>query len=322
MDLSIIIVNYNGRDLLGRCLASIYSQPWRLKFETIVVDNGSTDGSEELLATEFPHVVAILNEDNTGFAAANNQGIFRSTGTHLLLLNSDTEIVGDALEQSLLFLRGKPDAGIVGCKLVFPNEKLQQSAYSFPGIWNLVCEMLNLHRFFPGSRFFGRYYLSYHDYESPAKVDWVSGAFFLLDRRVIERIGVLDEQFFMYSEEMDFCLRAARAGFETWYTPSAKIIHHWLTVEKVTVRGVAWVLQSQLLYFEKHFSGYRRFMMKTIRFSGVILRLLVYPIAGAIGMKKSLFHKWRCYCSALWLVATAGIHYEKGRPPVSWTRLT
>jgi GT2 family glycosyltransferase len=273
-----------------------------------------------MLAMEFPHVVVVLNRDNRGFAAANNQGIFRARGRHVLLVNSDTEIIDDALEKSVEFMRTKPMAGIVGCRLLYPDGKSQPSVYSFPDLWNLFCEMTFLYRAFPNSRLFGRYYMSYFNYAEAGQVGWLSGAFFLIHRDVIEKIGLLDEQFFMYSEEMDYCLRAARAGFETWYTPSATVVHHWLTVNKVTSRGLAWVLLSQLLYFEKHFSGFRRFAMKALRVSGIVLRLLIYPIVGAIGMRKSIFHEWKCLLTALWKVSRSGIHYGDGQMAVAWIR--
>jgi len=312
LDLSIIVVNHNGKDLLQRCLGSIYSREVVLAIETIVVDNGSTDGSRDMLTTQFPQVHRIYNNENRGFAAANNQGLSIATGSHVLLLNSDTEIVADALECAVNSLANTPHAGILGCQLRFPDGRLQRSARSFPNLWNLFCESTFLYLLFPRSKLFGEYYLTDFDYAQPSRVDWVSGAFFLIDRKVVNVIGLLDEQFFMYSEEMDYCLRAKMKGIETWYTPSATVVHHWLTVDTVTARGETWVLQSQVLFLQKHFSGLKRKAMILTRYLGVVLRLFVYPLVGIFTFEKKRFHQWKCIWVAFWRVLRSRIRYQPG----------
>ena len=321
LDLSIIVVNYNGKDLLKQCLSSVQAASSTVSLETIVIDNGSTDGSQEMLRSEFPQVRCVFNDRNQGFATANNQGIGIADGRFVLLLNSDTEIAGDSLTNLLGFAGGNPEAGIVGCRLTFADGTLQHSVRSFPSVWNLFCEATFLTELFPRSRLFGKYNRGDFDYDQPSEADWVSGAFFLIRRDVIEAIGLLDEQFFMYSEEMDYCLRASEKGLKVWYTPAATVVHHWLTVDTVSVRGIAWLLQSQILFFQKHYRGWKGHLLTLIRYFGLVLRLFVYPIVGILTINKRHFHHWNCLRIAFFKVLAAGRNYQPGRKADPWADL-
>jgi N-acetylglucosaminyl-diphospho-decaprenol L-rhamnosyltransferase len=229
-DLSIIIVNWNTRDLLRECLAALTmdDRRWTMEplssivhrlssTEIIVVDNGSADGSVEMVQREFPDVRLILNESNLGFARANNRGIAMSRGRYVLLLNSDTVASPAALEMLVAFMDAHSEAGVVGPRLLRPDGTAQP--YAFGGDPTLG---YLLYRGF--SRLRGRYL---HDWETSAiqEVDWVSGACLMVRRAAIEQAGSLDEAMFMYFEDNEWCLRIRDAGWKVYYDPKAEIVH-------------------------------------------------------------------------------------------------
>ncbi len=225
VDVSIIIVNWNTRDLLRDCLGSIYRHAGGETFEIIVVDNDSQDGSAAMVAAEFPEVRLIRNGANVGFAVANNQGIAIARGRYVLLLNSDTVVLEGTIVQSLAFAEGNPRAAVVGCRTVFPDGMLQVNCYQFPSLLNLLLSLSHLANVFPRSRVFGRRRLTWWDYDTPRSVDAVAGCFMLVRSQAIRQIGPLAEDYFMYSEDTDWCWRFARAGWDVLYTPKAQLIH-------------------------------------------------------------------------------------------------
>jgi GT2 family glycosyltransferase len=224
-DLSIVIVSYNTCGLLRTCLSSIYRETAHIDFEIVVVDNASTDGSIEMITSDYPAVKILRNDHNSGFAAANNIAIRKSSARFVLLLNPDTEILDGAIQKTIRFIEAHPKAGIVGCKLKYPDGRFQPSAYSFPTVWNMFAEATFLYRVFPKTKLFGGYHLTYLDYSHDVQVDWLIGAFLLIRREVIDTVGMLDEQFFMYAEDTDYCYMAKQAGFEVWFTPRGEIFH-------------------------------------------------------------------------------------------------
>ncbi|MER3457620.1 MAG: glycosyltransferase family 2 protein, partial [Chloroflexota bacterium] len=227
--LSIIIVNWNTRDLLAACLESIERSlssddgaGMKLQAEIIVVDNGSTDGTVEMLRRDYPDVRLIENRHNVGFARANNQGLAASRGRYLLLLNTDAFLRGPALARLVRFMEEHPEAGVVGPRLYFGDGTLQHSCYAFPTLATEFYGAVGLDRLFPRSRLFGRYRLGYWDMRDVREVDVVMGACLMARREVFEQIGGLDERFFMYSEEVDWCYRARQAGWRIYYVPQAE----------------------------------------------------------------------------------------------------
>ena len=250
--LSIIIVNWNTRDLLAACLESVHQDAETLAgwtVETFVVDNASSDGSPQMVRERFPWVRLIENEENLGFAAANNQALRQARGRYALLLNSDTEVQPGALAALVEFMAAHPRAGAVGARLLNADGSLQPSCHPMltPGreFWRLIF----LDRLWPRAT----YPLGRWDLATPRQVEVIKGACLLLRREALAQVGLLDEAYFMYTEEVDLCYRLAEAGWELWWLPSARVIHR----EAQSTRQAAAKMYVQLYRSKVHF--YRKF---------------------------------------------------------------
>ena len=227
MDISIVIVSYNGREHLRRCLASLAAHPPAVESEVIVVDNDSRDGSAPMVASEFPNVRLLRMPRNLGFAAGANRGARDAAGEAVVLLNPDSEIEADPFAPMLAYLRENADAGIVAPQLLNPNGSLQLSCRSFPSFSVALFNRYSLlTRLFPRNRYSKRYLLSDWQHDSIREVDWVSGACLMVRRSLFEQIGMLDEGYFMYIEDVDLCQRAHRAGYKVVYLPQVSVVHH------------------------------------------------------------------------------------------------
>ena len=224
-DVSVIIVSWNTRTLLQDCLRSVYEQPGELGFEVIVIDNASTDGSVEMVKTDFPQASLIENCENRGFAAANNQGIAAAKGRYVLLLNSDTIVLDNAIGKAAAFAESHPEAAVVGCRVLNADRTLQRTCFMFPSILNMLLSSTYLYKLLPRSRFFGREQMTWWDRDDVRQVDVVTGCFMLVRRQAVEQVGPMDEQFFVYGEETDWCYRFKRAGWKALFTPEAEIVH-------------------------------------------------------------------------------------------------
>ncbi len=224
--LSVIIVSWNVRELLARALASLYTA-WGDAggLEVIVVDNASTDGSPAMVRRRFPGVRLIANRENRGFTGGNNQGIRAARGDFLFLLNPDTEVLDNALHRLIAFAQAHPDVGVVGPQLLNPDGSVQSSRRRFPTLPVLFLESTWLQPLAPSS-LLRRYYVQDRPDHLTQDVDWVTGAAMFVRREVVEQVGGLDEGFFMYSEELDWCRRIRRAGWRVVYYPEARIIHY------------------------------------------------------------------------------------------------
>jgi GT2 family glycosyltransferase len=224
--LSICIVNYQARDYLNNCLRSIIANPPQGDYEIIVVDNGPTDGSVKMLQAEFPKVAVIENPANLGFTAPTNQALRRATGQFLLLLNPDTLLHPQAFDRLIAFMQQHPQVGICGPKVLNTDGSLQapcRRGESRP--WAVISYFLRLHRLFPDSRLFGGYLLNYIDEDVTHEVAGVAGSCMLVRRQVVDQIGYLDERFFAYQEDADYCFQARRAGWQVYYLPTAQVTH-------------------------------------------------------------------------------------------------
>lgn len=254
MDLSIIIVNWKVKDLLEKCLRSIFEQTKDISFEVFVVDNNSGDGSVEMVRSRFPQVDLTASAENLGFAKGNNLAIKKSRGRYVLLLNPDTEILKNALEKMIHFMDSHRECGIAGCKLLNPDLTLQLSVRAFPDLASQIFILLKLHHLFPHAKSMSKYLVQDFDYEKTQEVDQVMGAFMIIRREVLEKIGLLDENFWIWFEEVDFCKRAKLAGLKIFYTPEAKIIHHFGQSFKQTmgVKKQKDFNRSLSYYFKKH----------------------------------------------------------------------
>lgn len=222
-DVSVIVVNWNTRDLLAECLDSVLKTTGNLGVELIVVDNASHDGSREMVCERFPAVRLIANATNEGFARANNQGIALGQGRYLLLLNSDAVVTPGAVEALLGLARAEPRAGIVGAQLLYPGGAFQASHTPFPNVWQEFLILTGL-----GRLCWGPWYPSRgpEEEKGPQVVDYVEGACMLVRREAVEEVGGLDEGYFMYAEEVDWCYSMKKRDWQVWYQPGARIIHH------------------------------------------------------------------------------------------------
>lgn len=225
MDLSIIIINWNTRDLLRDCLNSVLEgAPDHRSFEIIVVDNASTDGSQDMVRNLFPQVTMVMNERNRGFAAANNQAIEIASGSNVLLLNSDTLVHGKVLAESLAYMDAHWHVGAMGCRVLNADGSLQHSTSQFPSLLNLTIQTLGLDRL----RFvsaFRKYRMLDWDRRSERYVETISGCYLMVRRQCIEAVGKLDEAFFFFGEETDWCRRIREAGWKVAFAPVGDITH-------------------------------------------------------------------------------------------------
>lgn len=221
-DLSIVIVNWNTCDLLARCIDAIREQGAQIDYDIWVVDNASTDGSVEILRVEFPWVHLLEAETNLGFARANNWAMATCQGRYVLLLNSDAFLLSGALEELFAAIRGASNAGAVGAQLLNPDGSFQAGASPFPTLWSELLVLTTL-----GRRLYGRHYPSTgpDERDTSRPVDYVEGACLLVRREVLEAVGGLDDGYFMYAEEVDWCYRMRQAGWEVWYAPAARVVH-------------------------------------------------------------------------------------------------
>ncbi|MDD5251269.1 MAG: glycosyltransferase family 2 protein [Patescibacteria group bacterium] len=227
MDLSIIIVNWNVRDLLDRCLASIFRLTKGIVFEVIVVDNASGDGSVAMIKEKYPLVHVVANRRNLGFAAGNNQGIRTARGKNVILLNPDTEIfIEDALTALVRFMTTHPDVAIVGPRINNPDGTLQPSVKRFPDLLSQALLMLKVQALWPSAPPFKKRLARDFDYDLEQPCDMVMGAAFMIRRKTLETVGLLDENYWIWFEEVDYCKMAAKMGLPTWYTPTATIVHY------------------------------------------------------------------------------------------------
>ncbi len=275
MDLSIIVVNWNTSDVLRDCLQSIYVQTESFEFEVIVIDNASVDDSVHMLKAEFPNVTIIENTENLGFAAANNQGLAIAHGQYILLLNSDTVILDSCIPKTISFADAHPGAAVVGCRVLNPDMTLQSTCFMFPSVLNMLLSSSYLYKLFPTSRFFGRERMTWWYRDNVKEVDVVTGCFMLVRREAIEQVGVMDEQFFMYGEETDWCYRFKKAGWKILFTPVAEVVHLHGASSKQRKPEMTLQLRGSILLFLKKHKG--RFIHTVACFLVAIFFLLRVP---------------------------------------------
>lgn len=220
-----ITVSYNGKNILKNCLQSVFEQTNGIGFEVIVSDNGSVDGSIELVRELFPSVKLVENGENLGFAKANNVAMPHCNGRYILLLNPDTILQSNAIKTMVVFMNNHPSIGACGPKLINCDGSLQFSARNFPSIPNQMAESLFLHKLFPAVMGFGELIMKPSFYRTTRTVDWVTGAALMIRRQALDDVGMLDERYFMYSEEKDWCYNAWKKGWEIALVSEAEIVH-------------------------------------------------------------------------------------------------
>jgi len=227
MDVSIIIVAWNVRELLYDCLKSVFHETEGIDFEVIYVDNASKDGSVEMVTNEFPKVLIIVNEKNEGFIKANNQGIEIAGGRYVLLLNSDTVILDNAIAKTVKFADRHPEAAAIACKVLNPDRTLQRgTCFMCPSILNMFLSATYLYKVFPKSKFFGREKMGCWNYDDVREVETVSGCFSLVRKEAIRQVGLMNELYYVYGDDPDWCYRFRQNGWKILFTPEPQIIHY------------------------------------------------------------------------------------------------
>lgn len=263
VDLAIVIVNYNVRDLLRRCLQSVFASEGAFSFNVCLVDNDSSDASIEMVAEEFPQVVVIANKKNVGYPTANNQGLRRlgvddavreNRPRYCLLLNPDTELPPHALIKLLTFLDNHPHVGVLGPKLVKPDGKLDLACRrSFPSPEVATYRMLGLSQLFSKSRRFGRYNMTYLDEDETAQVDSVVGACMMVRTEALRAVGLMDERFWMYGEDLDWAKRIKDQGWEVVYYPEVTVLHVKRASSRQNKRAQVEFYRAMLIFYYKHY---------------------------------------------------------------------
>ncbi|MEJ2733598.1 MAG: glycosyltransferase family 2 protein [Anaerolineae bacterium] len=298
-DLTIVIVSWNVGELLRRCLQSILAT--ELDVEVVVVDNASIDGSPEMVRAAFPQVRLIANDENRGFTAANNQGLAVSQGRCLLLLNPDTEVVADALATMVRYLEAHPAVGALGPRLLFPDGRQQPSRRRFPTLATALVESTVIQEWWAENRILRRYYMADTPDDAIQPVDWVVGACLLVRRDVYEQVGGLDEGFFMYSEELDWCKRIKDAGWEVVYLPTATVIHHeGKSSEQVVPARHIRFQTSKVRYFRKHHGWLQAEMLRWFLLATYVYQLAREGLKWLVGHKRPLrAERMRAYSQVL-----------------------
>ena len=272
MDLSIIIVNYNVKYFLEQCLHSVDKASSGLKVETFVVDNNSVDGSCAMMKEKFPEVQMIRNDQNLGFSAANNQAIRKACGRYILLLNPDTVIEEDTLVKSVGYLDGHLGAGGLGVKMIDGKGNfLPESKRSLPTPRVAFYKIFGLARLFPRSRIFSRYHLGFLDKDKVNEIEILPGAFMMLRKSALDEVGLLDEDFFMYGEDIDISYRLMNAGYKNVYYPETTIIHYkGESTKKGSLNYVLTFYNAMIIFARKHYSR------KIARSYASVINLAIY----------------------------------------------
>lgn len=226
MKISVVIVSYKVKDMLRKCLESIRRSQGDLALEIFVVDNASGDGTVEMVKNDFPEAKLIASQENLGFAKANNLALKQAQGEYVLLLNPDTEVNAETFANSLEFFQRHPEAGVVGPKMFYGNGELQPSVRRLPKLWPIVLMLLKAPKVFPHLKSIDNYLATDFDYAREQAAEQIMGAYMFMPRATLDKIGLLDERYFIWFEEVDFCRRVWQAGLQVWYSPSISIIHH------------------------------------------------------------------------------------------------
>lgn len=264
MDLSISIVSYNTKHLLKQCIQSIYRNTTGIEFEIIVVDNASRDGSPKMVKSEFPDIKLIENRENLYFTRANNQAIKIAKGRYVLVLNSDTEIVGNTLKEMVDYLESNPKVGAITPKMTYPNGTLQANCSKFPKLQNAIFNYTFLRLFMPriSRRLRHDYFYGDWDRSSSKEVDVVPDSAIIVRKEILFRVGMYDEQFLLYYTEDDLCRRIKRQGWKIIYIPIGNIIHHeQKSVKKESARKISKIYQNDMLKYNLKYYGNKSYIL-------------------------------------------------------------
>lgn len=283
MDISVVIVSWNAKAYLEECLQTLLEPPPSRSMEVIVVDNASSDSSPEMVEARFPGVKLIRTGKNLGFAKANNLGIRKSRGKYISLVNSDVKLVPGCLDALADYLDQHPRVGNVGPRVLNPDMTMQSTCRRFPGLWNNFCTATGLASTFKKSRFLAGEHMFFFPHDRVMEVDVLVGCFWMLRREAVAQVGALDERFFMYGEDLDWCRRAWNAGWKVVFVPTGKAIHYRGGSSGSQPVHLAVAQQSSVIrYWHKHHGPLRAAAIQTIFF-------LHYGSRYFFGLVSSLF---------------------------------
>ncbi len=274
MELSVIIVSYNVREYLISCLRSVLAASQNIDCEIFVIDNNSEDGSVEAVRKEFPAVRLIINKVNRGFSSANNQALRIAGGRLLLLLNPDTIVEKDTFSKSIDFMTSHMDAGCIGVRMVDGEGLfLPESKRAFPDPLTAFFKTFGISYLFPRSQFFSKYYLPQIDSHEISETEVVSGAYMMLRRAALEKSGLLDEDFFMYGEDIDLSFRLSRTGYKNYYFPGTRIIHFKGKSTNInSIDDILHFYRAMRIYVRKRYAGWKHIPFRFVVITATYIR--------------------------------------------------
>ena len=282
MDLSVIILNYNTKNLLQKCLESVFKSTTNYKFEVIVSDNGSTDGSQEMIKSKFPQARLIENNANLGFSKGNNIAIKQALGRYILLLNSDTTVESDTFQVSVAKMESDYKIGVLGGKLILPDGSLDKATRrKFPNPANAFLKLFGMSR------------LSDYNIDSPIdeemEIDATVGAYMMVRKEAIDKVGLLDEEYFMYGEDLDWCWRIKHAGYKIIYYPTARINHYkYGSSQTIPFRTIRMAHRAMKIFYRKHYANQYNPIFNSLVYLGIGLRQYLVLLRNVFQKKKTV----------------------------------
>jgi GT2 family glycosyltransferase len=295
MDVSFVIVSWNAKDLLEKCLRSVVDHKTTRGIEILVVDNASSDGAPEMVAENFPQVRLYRNVENLGFAKANNIGIRESTGRYVCLINSDIILLPGCVDSMIDYMEKHGDIGILSPKLVWPNGDLLTNCKTFPTPWNTLTSTFSLWKIFPKSKLLSGREMLHFSYDEIADIEVIAGSFWMVRRSAINDVGLLDESFFFYSEDLDWCRRFWRAGWKIVFFPHAQAIHHHGgSSSRMPFRMYVQQHKSSMHYWRIYHGIWGTLFIGGIIFFNQIMRVMInYSLSLLFCFKKSEMEQLR-----------------------------
>lgn len=277
MDVSIIVVNYNTKELLKQTIESVINTTKHIEYEIIVSDNDSKDGSQTMIKEKFSKVRLMENNDNLGFPNGNNVAIREAKGRYILLLNSDTKVLENCIEDCAKYMDNHKDIGALGCKLVLADGTLDHACKrGFPTPEASLFYMLKFNKLFPQSKKFAAYTMGYLNEDSINEVDSLTGAFMMIRREAVDKVGLLDEEFFMYGEDIDWCYRIKEAGYKVVYYPKVITIHYkGQSSKKKRIKTIYEFHRAMILFYNKHYRKKYNFIVTFLVYIGISLKLVL-----------------------------------------------
>lgn len=317
MDISIIIVNWNTKDLLAECLRSIQSQSLDYTYEIIVVDNGSEDGSQQVVSREFPKVTLVENKLNLGFGKANNIGLQSAEGRYICFVNSDIEMIDGCLQVLTQYMDDNRSVGMAGPQILYPDLRIQDSCRKFPSIWSSFCGAFKLDRIFPTSAFLSGEHMFYFSHAEEVKPDYLAGCLLMVRKTALDEVGAFDERFFIYAEEVDLAKRLWDGCWEVAFVPQAKAVHHHAgSSSRDPLRFKLAQQKSIFQYWLKHHNFATVAAHVAILFAKYCLQIIVASMLYLFSSRQRVLLKGKIHLTAvliqaLWMLLFKDISWRK-----------